>query len=384
MTKKILIMSASIGTGHTQAARAIEEYMGKNCIDYDVEHVDFISNDVLSIDNLVKETYIKILDLFPLVYDLMYYSSQGYKKGMIVKTLFAWGLKRRMSRILEEKRPDIIVCTHPFPAGAASLLKRQKKTTVPVVGVITDFAIHSLWIYPQIDKYFVAAPHLKDLLVDQGVADHKVFVSGIPVRTAFTEEHWSVKAAEAGHRNVLLMGGGLGMGSIKDSLLLLDRLDCIDSFSVVTGHNADLFDDLSQLQKDLKHDVKIFGYTNQVAVLMAQASLLVTKPGALTCTEAAAVGVPSVFYSPIPGQEEANASYMQEKGCARWVKSQSRLVEAVADLLQHTERLGHMSQACRFCRRDGAEVVSRGVLQMLEERKQKIYYPSGMTPESIS
>lgn len=80
MTKKILIMSASIGTGHTQAARAIEEYMGKNCIDYDVEHVDFISNDVLSIDNLVKETYIKILDLFPLVYDLMYYSSQGYKK----------------------------------------------------------------------------------------------------------------------------------------------------------------------------------------------------------------------------------------------------------------------------------------------------------------
>ena len=225
MTKKILIMSASIGTGHTQAARAIEEYMGKNCIDYDVEHVDFISNDVLSIDNLVKETYIKILDLFPLVYDLMYYSSQGYKKGMIVKTLFAWGLKRRMSRILEEKRPDIIVCTHPFPAGAASLLKRQKNTTVPVVGVITDFAIHSLWIYPQIDKYFVAAPHLKDLLVDQGVADHKVFVSGIPVRTAFTEEHWSVKAAEAGHRNVLLMGGGLGMGSIKDSLLLLDRLD---------------------------------------------------------------------------------------------------------------------------------------------------------------
>ena len=43
-----------------------------------------------------------------------------------------------------------------------------------------------------------------------------------------------------------------------------------------------------------------------------------------------------------------------------------------------------MSQACRFCRRDGAEVVSSGVLQMLEERKQKIYYPSGMTPESIS
>lgn len=109
MAKKILIMSASIGTGHTQAARAIEEYMSQNCAGYEVEQLDFISNDVLSIDNLVKETYIKILDVFPLLYDLMYYSSQGYKKGMIVKTLFAWGLKRRMSRILEEKKPDLLV-----------------------------------------------------------------------------------------------------------------------------------------------------------------------------------------------------------------------------------------------------------------------------------
>lgn len=74
-------MSASIGTGHTQAARAIEEYMSAVYADYEVEHVDFISNEVLSIDNLVKETYIKILDFFPLVYDLMYYSSQGYKRA---------------------------------------------------------------------------------------------------------------------------------------------------------------------------------------------------------------------------------------------------------------------------------------------------------------
>lgn len=46
---------------------------------------------------------------------------------------------------------------------------------------------------------------------------------------------------------------------------------------------------------------------------MVRSSLLVTKPGALTCTEAATVQVPTVLYSPIPGQEEANASYMQQK-----------------------------------------------------------------------
>ena len=149
--KKILIMSASIGTGHTQAARAIEEYVQTLSEEYDVEHLDFLSNDVLSIDNLVKETYIKILDFFPMLYDLMYYSSQGYKRGMAVKTLIAWGLKRRMLRVLADRKPDILVFTHPFPAGAAALLKRQHRLNIPLVGVITDFAVHQLWLYPQID-----------------------------------------------------------------------------------------------------------------------------------------------------------------------------------------------------------------------------------------
>ena len=149
--KKVLILSASIGTGHTQAARAIEEYVKTIPEECDVEHVDFLSNDILSIDNIVKETYIKILDVFPLLYDLMYYSSQGYKKGLAVKTLFAWGLKRRLLKVLADRKPDVLVFTHPFPAGAAALLKRQHRLNIPLVGVITDFAIHQLWVYPQID-----------------------------------------------------------------------------------------------------------------------------------------------------------------------------------------------------------------------------------------
>lgn len=132
--KKVLILSASIGTGHTQAARAIEEYVKTIPEECEVEHLDFLSNDVLSIDNIVKETYIKILDVFPMLYDLMYYSSQGYKKGLVVKTLFAWGLKRRMLKVLAEKKPDVLVFTHPFPAGAAALLKRQHRLDIPLVG----------------------------------------------------------------------------------------------------------------------------------------------------------------------------------------------------------------------------------------------------------
>ena len=117
------------------------------------------------------------------------------------------------------------------------------------------------------------------------------------------------------------MGGGLGMGSIKKTLTVLDGLDNLDSFTVVAGYNADLFDEVSQMKGDLKHPVDIYGYTNRIPDLMARATLLVTKPGALTCTEATTVQVPTVLYSAIPGQEEANASYLQHKGCAYWVRN---------------------------------------------------------------
>jgi len=373
--KKVLIMSASIGTGHTQAARAIEEYLKNLTSSCEVEHVDFLSNEVLSIDNLVKETYIKILDVFPMLYDLMYYSSQGHRKGFMVKTLVAWGLKRRMMRMIQEKQPDVIVFTHPFPAGAAALLKRQHRIHVPLVGVITDFAIHQLWIYSQIDQYCVAASQLKDELVQHGIDSSKVFVSGIPIRKSFLDKQWACLSQPAKERNILIMGGGLGMGSIKKTLTVLDGLDNLDSFTVVAGYNADLFDEVSQMKGDLKHPVDIYGYTNRIPDLMARATLLVTKPGALTCTEATTVQVPTVLYSAIPGQEEANASYLQHKGCAYWVRNHADMVQTVSDLMDHPDTLISMARACMSCHRNGAQLVGRQVIKLLfpqEEQYSKI------------
>lgn len=360
--KKVLIMSASIGSGHTQAARAVAEYIRSLPEACDVEELDFLSNDSLSIDNLVKETYIKILDVFPMLYDLMYSSSQEHKKGQAVKTMIAYSLRRRMQHILAEKKPDIIICTHPFPAGPATLLKRQHKLSIPIVGVITDFAVHQLWVYPQLDLYCVAATQLKDQLMKQGIPEDRILVSGIPVRQAFQGRHWQ------GNRranNILIMGGGLGLGSMKHTLTELDTLDCIQQFTVVTGHNADLFDEINTLKKSLTHHVELLGYTNQIPELMEQASLLVTKPGALTCTEAATVQVPLLLSNALPGQEEENAAYLRDKGCAVWVKDDSKIAKVTKELLTHPQKLEDMSRASLSCHRNGARSIGTQVLRLL-------------------
>lgn len=114
---RILIVSASIGTGHTQAARAIEEYWAQKNPDAIITHVDFLNTNSFSFDNLIKETYIKMIDVFPMLYDVIYRMSQGDKKGSTAQTALSWMLKRRMLKLINREKPDIIIFTHPFPVG---------------------------------------------------------------------------------------------------------------------------------------------------------------------------------------------------------------------------------------------------------------------------
>lgn len=366
--KKILIVTASIGTGHTQAARAIDEYVRTMPEAVESEYVDFLSDDVLSIDTLVKETYIKVLDLFPIAYDLLYHVSQGRKKGSVIQTLVAWGLKRRMLRLIWGKKPDMLIFTHPFPCAAACLLKRQGLLSIPVIGVITDFAIHQFWIYKQVDAYCLPTQRLAEELARHGIDRERIHVTGIPVRRNFFSDN-TAKSAEQRETTVLVMGGGLGLGSLQKALERMDSIDSIDRFIIVAGHNAALYEDLIQMKDTLRHPIEIYGYTNEIANLMDRSVLLVTKPGALTCTEAAAKQIPMVFFNAIPGQEEENARYLEQLGCARWARDIDNLDDVVTALLAQPNRMKDMAQACRRCRIDGAANVATQIRRQFLQKE---------------
>ena len=79
-SRKVLIVSASIGTGHMQAARAIEEYWQLKEPQAVISHVDFLDTETLSVEHLIKGTYIKMIDVFPMLYDMIYRVSKGGKE----------------------------------------------------------------------------------------------------------------------------------------------------------------------------------------------------------------------------------------------------------------------------------------------------------------
>lgn len=193
---------------------------------------------------------------------------------------------------------------------------------------------------------------------------------------------------------ILLMGGGEGVGSLQDivSELYLDLVQrgADATICVVCGRNEKLKKQLEnrdwdQVTKDLsaipaekrrkrkrwwrgqrKHlktadktssheisdrpgqvQVVGLGFVTNMAEYMVAADVLVSKAGPGTIAEAAAVGLPVMLTSFLPGQEAGNVDYVLEKGFGDYFEDPVDIAEQVSGWLQNREILNVMSHRAR-------------------------------------
>ena len=340
---KILILSASIGAGHTKAAEAIQLGIRNEEIGIEVRVIDFMAREVSTLNWLTKKIYLAALRFIPDLYDRIYKFADGRKVGVSARFLSSALMYLPFARLLKKFRPDVVICTHPFPEAAASLWKflhAKSARNFLLATVLTDYSLHEIWIYGEVDAYFVATPDMKRNLAAHCRAGQKIFATGIPINQKFA----AVKRCPHAVTTILIMGGGLGLGSIENTLLELDKISKPLKVVVVAGQNEKLLTRLKKFRS--KHELIIFGYVADVHRLMAAADLLITKPGALTMTEAFAVGVPLILHAPIPGPEALNAAYAVTHGAAVSVGKQ-KISAVIEDLLSEPARLDKMSRAAK-------------------------------------
>ena len=204
-----------------------------------------------------------------------------------------------------------------------------------------------------------------DEMVSSGIDASRIHVSGIPVRRAFFRDAIEEYSLEEPIK-VLVMGGGLGLGSLETALKHLDEVNGIDEITVVAGQNTSLYESLVTLSESMRTKTIVYGYTTNISELMKSSSLLVTKPGALTCMEAVTIGLPMVFFNAIPGQEEANAELLEQRGCARWARDIHNLEDVVTALLINSPRLQQMSERAREWHVDGAANIVNSLIEILD------------------
>ena len=335
---KVMIIAASFGGGHIQAGRALKSALAAHT-DVEIEFIDFADASSSYSSQLVKRLYLLLLTVCPSLYGFLYRQTQTALGGWLASRLTARMMKKPMHALLTRNNPDIIICTHPFPCGGAAELVRLGRLHVPVIAVITDFVIHRLWHYPDVTQYYVADPSLKSALEQLGVSANHVRATGIPIQAAFAQTIPPQKARillglDPDLATILLMGGSLGIQAVQTALFHLNQITLPLNIIAVAGTNASLRKDLESLAAESPHQTKILGYTQEVPLLMSAADILVTKPGALTISEALAKGLPLLLCQPLPGQEEDNAAYLIRFGAACRINDEQQLQQELFRLLQ--------------------------------------------------
>ncbi|WP_196600295.1 MGDG synthase family glycosyltransferase [Pectinatus frisingensis] len=350
--KNILIVTASIGSGHNKAASAVGNELKRRYPADNINVVDFMSLETAYINDLMKEIYFKMLELVPNLYEFLYKFTSGRLKGSSVQMLLAYFMKHNMVSLIKKYNADIIICTHPFPCAAAAYLKREKRFDVSLFTVITDFCLHQIWIYKNVDMYFVAHNGMKRQLIERGINEKRIQVTGIPIHRVFSDTYdreMLLKKFDlsANMPIILIMGGGLGLGGIKYALEELEKLSLPMQILVVAGANLSLWSEVNCYITHSRHLIKVWGYSHNINELMTVSSLLISKPGALTISEAMAKELPMLLHAPIPGPESENAAYLAEHGVAVWVQKKEAIGETVKELLTDKERLAWMKQKAK-------------------------------------
>ncbi|HEV2734905.1 MAG TPA: glycosyltransferase [Longimicrobiaceae bacterium] len=158
---------------------------------------------------------------------------------------------------------------------------------------------------------------------------------------------------DAGHRTVLVMGGGLGLGVEEMAMATLaSRVEDLQVVAVC-GRNAEAKARLEGVRLPPER-LRVCGYVDAVEHYLAAADVVVTKPGGLTSSEALAVGRPLLLTRAIPGQEVGNTRALVSAGAAVSAPDGRALREAVEAVFGTEGLLGELADAARRIGRPGS------------------------------
>lgn len=312
LKKRVLVLSEGFGSGHTQAAHALSEGIKK--LDPSISTRVFELGSFLNpkVAPVVINAYRKTVSKQPKVVGLLYRSNYKKQTHRLTKFTLHHLFYKQTIKIIEQLQPSAVICTHMVPSMITSRLIKNG-LSIPLYTVITDYDAHGSWINNEVNHYFVAANIVKEKLMEKGVKENLISVTGIPIHPKF----WKQQDKEAIRQSfqlksiptVLIMGGGWGLLHEDSALSYMTKWRENTQIIICAGSNQEMMDNLLSNPIFIHSNIKIFGFTKEIDKLMEVSDLLVTKPGGMTCTEGFSKALPMLFYEPIPGQEEENCHY---------------------------------------------------------------------------
>lgn len=362
---RILLLTGSYGNGHLQVVQTVARQF-KDMGIRQIAVVDLYAEAHPMMTKLTRYLYLKSFTVGRQLYGKFYYGSQFKSHDALVsRFLNTFGICK-LAEIIEAFQPDLIINT--FPMLTPPVYKTRTGSRIPTYHVLTDYGLHNRWTHPQVDRYYVASHQLKKSMTAQGIPRDAVVVSGIPVQPKFEQPYdremlCREQGLDPDQEHIVIMAGAHGVLQHTDRIVNELAHDDHRRLVIVCGHNRKLKQKLDGAYGQMGN-VSILGFVHNMDKLMRIASVMITKPGGITLTEALHARLPLVLYRPVPGQEQDNALFFQKEEAAVLVQDIPQLIKATRSILDnayHRWTLKH--NMTRLCQPHSAERICNDILR---------------------
>ncbi|MCI0415791.1 glycosyltransferase [bacterium] len=355
---KVLIIHATIGWGHKRAAMALAEIFQQRGIQTEVRDLlEFLPKPLSWFyPNAYSFLVSRSRPLWRLFYKLNDRPKIPYAPAKAITQ--RWQFNRFLS-FLQESDYSCIVSTHFTPSALLLDWRRKFGWMQGIYSVVTDYISHRCWKRDGLNHYFVATEEVRDQFIESGFSSDRITVTGIPISSSFTQpisreecrKEWNIADDE---KLVLVLSSGLNPHKTRSMIRDLREVPGKIRFLVSAGKDAPREQHVREFcQND--HRFTVFGFSPRIAEMMRAADILISKPGGLTVSEAFAFGLPQILFSPIPGQEEANADYVVRHAAGAGIEAKrGEFKKALLSFMEKPETLNDKKAAAQRLGKPGA------------------------------
>jgi processive 1,2-diacylglycerol beta-glucosyltransferase len=312
--RRALLLSGSLGAGHDVHAQACADALTAR--GWSAEILDAMRL-LGPRGGSAGEAVFRSMLAVPGLYDAFHFAAlrPGSGLALLADAAARRQLVPRLRGYLDAHPADLVISVFATASSAVSALADAYPAMSHVV-LCSDVTPHRLWVHPNVDLYLVTSG-AAEAAVRRYDPRARVCMIASPVRPGFHDPPSQERArAELGlpglDRTVLLMSGAWGLGPLAEAAAAL--ADAGVNVLAVAGRNARLE---SRLRAAAQHRprMRVFGYTEQIPLLMAAADLVITSSGD-TCAEARTVGRPLLLLDVVQGHGRDNLQHELELGDA--------------------------------------------------------------------
>jgi len=366
-----LILTAGFGEGHNTAARGIRDGLARlRPESTEVRLLDPFDEYYGRLNQLVRRAYLAAINRTPKLWERVYRlidSTQMVETNLPVLAR----LRRELSALLLEFRPDAVVSTYPvfnYLMDRSIALDGSARTWRQITVVTDSISINSVWHRCYSDAFLVPNEPTALAMREAHVDAAKLHVTGFPVSPRFADPDLVAlrQPPQNGRFQVLLMINSGKRQAVEVARALAARKDI--ALTVTVGRDEGLRREFEAATAGSACPVTVVGWTDRMPELLASAHLLITKAGGATVQEAIAARCPLILSQVVPGQEEGNARLVTGEGCGVLAETVPAILEAVDRALANDGEVLRQWQdnIGRLSRPDAALRVARFVLEDIE------------------